>query len=664
MELTEIKGIGPKTVQALAKMGIETVEDFTTYYPYRYEMIRRSDESKLNQNDFIIMDGMIEQTPTLSFFGKKKNRMSFMMQSEYNRFQVIIFNRAFLKSKLSFGTKVTVIGKYDKIHHRIIASELRFGLIEKETIERVYHVKEKITNKALTQYIDIALSLPYQVEEIIPDYLNERYQFIDKKRSIEQIHHPSNPELLKEARKKLIYEELFSYMVKVNHLKQMRKRKKGIQRTINEEMIKKLLHQLPFSLTKDQERSVWEIKQDLEADYQMNRLLQGDVGSGKTIVAFIALYMNYLSGYQGAMMAPTEILARQHYESLLELMKEEKLTIKLLTGKMKAKERRELLKELEDGTIDIVIGTHALISEDVIYHNLGLVITDEQHRFGVHQRTNLMNKGKSPDMLSMSATPIPRTYALTLYGDMDLSNIETMPSGRKPVVTKIKTEHEMKEILTSMYEQLELGHQIYVIAPLIEGEEDNAKNDVVTLKENMEKAFGKKYRIAALHGKMKANEKEEIMNQFSNNEVQILISTTVIEVGVDVKNATMIVVFNSEQFGLATLHQLRGRVGRNQLQSYCLLISNHEKERLQILTRTNNGFEISEEDFKMRGSGDLFGSKQSGDMIFKIADLRKNYKTLLYAKKDSEEFLKIVKENPQKYQNLFHKIVGIKKYVS
>ncbi len=664
MELTEIKGIGPKTVQSLEKMGIETVEDFTTYYPYRYEIIRRSDESKLNQNDRIMMDGVVEQTPTLSFFGRRKNSMRFSIQSLYNRFQVVIYNRAFLKNKLMVGTKVTVIGKYDKIHHRIIASELRFGLIEKETIERVYHVKEKITNKALTQYIDMALSLPYQVEEVIPDYLNERYQFIDKKRSIEQIHHPNNPELLKEARKKLIYEELFSYMVKVSHLKQMRKRQKGIERVISESSVKEFIQLLPFSLTEDQERSIWEIKQDLEAEYQMNRLLQGDVGSGKTVVAFIALYMNYLSGYQGAMMAPTEILARQHYESLLEQMHGKNIKIGLLTGKMKAKERRALLQALEDGTMDIVIGTHALISEDVIYHNLGLVITDEQHRFGVHQRTNLMNKGKSPDMLSMSATPIPRTYALTLYGDMDLSNIETMPSGRKPVITTVKTEQQIREILTEMYEQLELGHQIYVIAPLIEGEEDNTKNDVVTLKENMEKAFGKKYQIAALHGKMKASEKEEIMNQFSKNDVQILISTTVIEVGVDVKNATMIVVFNAEQFGLATLHQLRGRVGRNQLQSYCLLVSNHEKERLQILTRTNNGFEISEEDFKMRGSGDLFGSKQSGDMIFKIADLRKNYKTLLYAKKDSEEFLRKVKEEPQKYQGLLNQIIEGKRYVS
>lgn len=664
MNLKTIKGIGPKTSQILEKMQITSVEDLVTYYPYRYEIIRRSKLSELKENDEIIMDGVVEQIPTISFFGKRKNRMQFMIQGKENRFQIVIFNRAFLKSKLLPNTPVTVIGKYDKNHNRILARELRFGLIEKETIERVYHIKEGITNKILASYIDTALTLPYQVEELLPDYLNERYHFIDKIKAIKEIHHPVNPEILKEARKKLIYEELFSYMVKVSHLKQVRERKKGIQRKIPTEKVNNLIKMLPFSLTEDQKQSLEEIKQDLEASFQMNRLLQGDVGSGKTIVAFLSLYMNYLSGYQGAMMAPTEILARQHYESLRNLLKDSEVRVCLLIGNMKSKERKECLKELEMGKVDIVIGTHALISEDVKYSNLGLIITDEQHRFGVHQRTSLMNKGKSPDMLSMSATPIPRTYALTLYGDMDLSNIYAMPNGRKKVITEIKKESEIKDVLTSMYNQLQNGHQIYVIAPLIEGEDEKNKNDVETLTTNMKKAFGKKYQIASLHGKMSASEKEQVMNDFSSNKTQILISTTVIEVGVDVKNATMIVIFNAEQFGLATLHQLRGRVGRNQLQSYCLLISNQDKERLQILVKTNDGFEISEEDFKMRGSGDLFGSRQSGDMIFKIADLKRDYKTLMFARKDSEEFLKKVESTPQKYKKLFDKIVGIKKYVS
>lgn len=664
MELKEIKGIGIKTIQILEKMGIETVEDFTTYYPYRYQLIRRSNVETLKDNDLIIMDGIVEQIPVISFFGRRKNRMSFMIRGKDCYFQVSLFNRAFLKNKLYPGTEVTVIGKYHCKQNRITASELRFGLIKEDKIERFYHVKEGLTNKALTQYIDFSLSMPYEGKTQIPEYLSSRYHFIDVKTSIEQIHHPTSVMLLKEARKRLIYEELFCYMVKVAHLRKVHEKEHGIARKIDDHEVQQMIRQLPFSLTMDQIRSVKEIKKDLEAPFQMNRLLQGDVGSGKTIVAFLALYMNYLSGYQGAMMAPTEILAKQHYESIQTLFPDSNLNIGLLTGKMKAKERRELVKKVQDGNIDIIIGTHALISDDVAYANLGLIVTDEQHRFGVNQRTNFRKKGTYPDMLSMSATPIPRTYALTLYGDMDLSNIETMPNGRKSVITKVKSEQEIKEVLTLMYEQLKLGHQIYVIAPLIEGEEENDKNDVVTLENNMKKAFGKRYQIASLHGKMKALEKEEVMKDFAENKIQILISTTVIEVGVDVKNATMIVVFNAEQFGLATLHQLRGRVGRNQLQSYCLLISNHEKERLQILTQTNNGFEISEEDFKIRGSGDIFGERQSGDMIFKLANLKRDYKTLLYAKKDSEEFLKKVEEYPQQYQDLFDEIIGAKKYVS
>lgn len=663
MELSSIKGIGPKTILLLEKIGIEEVEDFVTYYPYRYELIKRSNINELNNNDKIVMDGIIEINPTISFFGKHKNRMTFLMQSKDMQFQVVLFNRAFLKSKLIPGGEITVIGKFDKNHNRIIASELRFGLIREEKIERVYHVTDGLSKKALSGYIDIALTLPYKVEELIPSYLNEKYNLLDKESSIKEIHNPSDINLLKEARKKLIYEELFCYMLKVNYLKQSRKKQKGLSRNIDTKIADKFIKSLPFSLTEDQIKSIEEIRSDLESPYQMNRLLQGDVGSGKTIVAFIALYMNYLSGYQGALMVPTEILAKQHYESLCQLLNNTDIKIRLLTGKMKAKERREILLGIEQGEVSIIIGTHALISDDVNYANLGLVITDEQHRFGVHQRTNFMNKGIMPDMLSMSATPIPRTYALTLYGDMDISNIEVMPNGRRPVKTVIKNETEIKDVLTSMYEQLQLGHQIYVIAPLIEDDVD-IKNDIATLTKNMEKAFGKKYKIGSLHGKMKAEEKEQVMHKFTKNEVQILISTTVIEVGVDVKNATMIVIFNAEQFGLATLHQLRGRVGRNNLQSYCILVSNEEKERLQILVKTNSGFEISEEDFKMRGSGDLFGSRQSGDMIFKIADLRRDYKTLMYAKKDSEEFLNSDKIKDDDNQKLLKNIVSVKKYVS
>lgn len=635
-----MKGIGPKSIASLNRMGIFKVEDFVTYYPYRYELIKRSHLDMAEDLSKVIVDGMIESIPVLNFYGHKKNTMRFFMHTQNRQLQVVIYNRAYLKRMLFPGKEITVIGKYEKKHSRIVVSEIRFGKIERETIERVYHLTEGISRKNFTNYVDIALSFPYSVEDYVPRELNEKYHLLDKKDAIKEIHHPTNSNLLQEARKKLIYEELFCYMLKVEYMKQKRKKVLGIERMDSIDPVFAFIKSLPFSLTEDQQKSLHEILQDMKTPYQMNRLLQGDVGSGKTIVAVLAMYYNSLCGYQSAFMAPTEILAQQHYESLLKLFESTKLHIELLTGTMKKSKRKQILKELEDGNIDILVGTHALISEDVTYSNLGLVITDEQHRFGVEQRTRLTKKGTLPDMLSMSATPIPRTYALTVYGDMDLSNIETMPSGRKAVKTLIRREEEIKDVLTRMYEELKQGHQIYVIAPLICDLEDSDKNDVETVYQNMEKAFGKKYQIGRLHGQMKAEEKEEVMNAFKNNESQILISTTVIEVGVDVKNATMIVIFNAEQFGLATLHQLRGRVGRNDLDCSCILISNEEKERLQILVQSNNGFEISEEDFKMRGGGDLFGNKQSGDMVFKIADLKRDFKTLQLAKLDSEAFLK------------------------
>lgn len=348
----------------------------------------------------------------------------------------------------------------------------------------------------------------------------------------------------------------------------------------------------------------------------MNRLLQGDVGSGKTIVSIISLYINYLGGYQGVLMAPTDILANQHYINITKMFEGYNIKVGLLTGKLKAKEKKEIYSKIAAGELDIIVGTHALFSEDVVYKNLGLVITDEQHRFGVNQRSNLKNKGHMPDILYMSATPIPRTYALVLYGDMDISNIKTMPKGRLDIITTLKTSNDMKEILESMYKELKENHQVYVIAPLIEESEKIDLENVSDLEDKMNKAFGKLYKIGVLHGKMDNDTKDDIMMKFKNNEINILISTTVVEVGVDVPNATMMVIFDSFRFGLSTLHQLRGRVGRSNLQSYCILISDKEAKRLEIMTETNDGFKISEEDFKMRGSGDLFGVRQSGDMRF------------------------------------------------
>ena len=633
MELEKIKGIGQAKIKLLNKLNILNQEDLLTYYPFRYDVIKRTDIRNLNNEEKVIIDGIIETNPTVFYFSRKKDKTSFKLNTGDRLLNIVIFNRGFLKSKLTIGTTITVIGKYDK--NNVVASEIRFEeLKETPTIEPVYHVTNGITGKQINNIIK---NINIEVEDYIPEYINSKYKLLTKNEAVKEIHFPSSIEKLKLARRKLKYEELFMFMLKINYLK-TKNHKEGLKKVIDYNKVLELINNLPFELTKDQSKSVEDIYNDMVNPTQMNRLLQGDVGSGKTIVSFIALYMNYLAGYQGSLMAPTEILSIQHYNNIKKILPD--LNIELLTGKTKTKEKNDILKKLKNNEIDILIGTHALISENVIYSNLGLVITDEQHRFGVNQRANLKNKGTNPDILYMSATPIPRTYALTIYGDMEVSNIKTMPSGRIEVKTLLKKDSEIKDVLGLMYKELKNNHQAYVIAPLIETNEETEMENVYELQEKMNKAFGKLYKVGILHGKMSNKEKDEVMNDFKENKIQILVSTTVIEVGIDVKNATVITIFDSYRFGLSALHQLRGRVGRSNLESYCVLISSKETERLNVLTKTTDGFKISEEDFKLRGSGDLFGIRQSGDMNFKLADLKNDYNILLKAKEDSDDFIK------------------------
>ena len=542
-----------------------------------------------------------------------------------------------MRTIIKEGSKITIIGKYDKIHNQITATEIKMETIgDKTIIEPVYHLTYGLSKKVLQKYINISLQ-DFETIEYVPNYLKEKYNLINKKEAIKIVHNPNSIENLTKALQYLKYEELLVFMIKMNYLKTNKQFKIGLKRNIEYEEVNKFINNLPFKLTPDQLKAVNEIYEDLNSPRRMNRLLQGDVGSGKTLVAIIAIYINYLSGYQSALMVPTEILARQHYETIKKLFEKYNINICLITSKIKAKEKKEYYKGLEEGTISVAIGTHALISEKLKYHNLGLVITDEQHRFGVNQRSELKNKGITPDTLYMSATPIPRTYALTIYGDMDISSIKTMPNGRKQIITKLKKETEIKDVLYMMLDELKKNHQIYVIAPLIDESEKMDLENVNALYEKMNKAFGKLYNIGLLHGKMSNEEKEEVMNSFKENKTQILVSTTVIEVGIDVKNATMMVIFDAFRFGLSALHQLRGRVGRNELQSYCILISNYEKERLKIMEEVSDGFKISEEDFRLRGSGDLFGYRQSGDMSFELCDVRKDYNLLVKAKEDALE---------------------------
>lgn|SRR5574344_66991 len=646
MDILDMKGVGPKACKLLNKMGIYNDQDLLSHYPFRYNVLKKSNLNEVSQDEYIITDGVVENIPYLIHIKKKLDKMSFKLNTGDNIINVVIFNRGFYKSKLAVGTIITVIGKYDLKHNTVVANEIRFSALPPiPIIEPIYHATYGISSKEISGLILNRLNTPFNVIDYIPDYLNDKYNLLDKEDSIRIVHDPKDIDSLKKARYKLKYEELFLFMLKMNSLKANKHNQIGLKRVVDYKLVDDFINDLPFKLTSDQIKSIKDIYDDLISPNRMNRLLQGDVGSGKTVVSIVAMYINYLSGYQSALMAPTEILALQHYNNISSMLDKYGIKCGLLTGKLKVKERKEIIKKLINKDIDIIIGTHALFSDDVNYNNLGLVITDEQHRFGVNQRGSLKNKGITPDILYMSATPIPRTYALTLYGDMDISSIKTMPSGRKDIITLLKSSKNIKDVLDMMHNELVNKHQIYVIAPLIEESDKINLENVYKIEDNMKKAF-KNYTIGVLHGKLDDDEKDSIMNMFKEGKIDILISTTVIEVGIDVRNATMMVIYDAYRFGLSALHQLRGRVGRSELQSYCILLSDRETERLNVLTNTNDGFKVSEEDFKLRGSGDLFGNKQSGDMVFNVADIKRDFSLLLQAKDDSLEFLKL---NDSKY---------------
>jgi len=659
MELEALKKVGPKTIELLHKLNIYTIEDLLNYYPYRYNIYKPINLNECNTDGTITINATIDTPPKVSYIRRNLNRISFKAISSNLLINVSIFNRAFMHQHLSVGKSITLIGKYDKKKNSFVASDIKLSWIQNTKIEPVYHTIKGLKNNNVNSYILNALEYTKEVVDYIPTYINEKYNFLNKLDAIKKIHAPTNADDIKQAKLKLIYEELFLFMLKINFLKMKNDKVLGLSREFDKEKVNEFINKLPFELTIDQQTAVDECLSDLSSTKRMNRLIQGDVGSGKTIVATIAMYANTLSGYQSALMAPTEILATQHYNSIKKIMEPFNINVELLVGSQKKSEHNKIVEKLKKKEIDIIIGTHALISEDVEFNNLGLVITDEQHRFGVNQRSNLQNKGIKPDIIYMSATPIPRTYALTIYKDMDASIIKTKPNGRKEIKTFVKKESELKSVLLSILEEIKKGHQIYVVAPTIEESEENNLRDVESLKKSFDEAYQGKVPTAILHGKIKAKEKEEIMNSFKNGDIKILIATTVIEVGVDVEKATTIVIFNAEMYGLATLHQLRGRVGRNDLESFCYLISDKDSERLKVLESSNDGFYISEQDFLMRREGDLFGTKQSGDMVFKIADLRTDFKILLQAREDSEEFLKTNEVKQEKYLKILKEIANL-----
>ena len=658
--LEDIKGIGPKTLKLFQNLNIFTIQDLITYYPYKYKLYHPVTLDNYEENTEVLINGYVASDAKIYYIKRNLNKISFRLNTGTKLINVTIFNRPFIKQHLLLNKYISVIGKYNIKTNTLTASDIKLTPIIKDEIEPIYHTTQGLKQVNIHKIINNLLEKNIYVPSLIPEEYIKEYSLLDKLTAIKEIHNPTSTNNLKQAEICLKYEELFEYTLKINYLKYLKdKTTTSYIKTFDTSKLDNLIASLPFKLTDSQVNAVEDIKKDFNSPKHMNRLILGDVGSGKTIISFLALYMNYLSGYQGVLMAPTEILIKQHYENIKKILTD--LNIEILTGSTTKKDRDKIIENLKKGQIDILLSTHSVLNDDVVFKNIGLVVTDEQHRFGVNQRKNLQNKGENVDVLYMSATPIPRTLALTIFKDMDITEIKTKPLNRKPKITKLYKTSEIKEVLYEMLDEIKKGHQIYVVSPLIENEEENTKLASVNyLYEKINVALNGKVPIGVLHGKLKNEEKENIMNDFKSNKTKILISTTIIEIGVDVSNATMIVIFNAERFGLATLHQLRGRIGRNDIESKCILISDYDTPRLKILEESEDGFYISEKDFELRGAGDLFGVKQSGDMVFKIANLNKDFKILKKCSEDSLNFLNKHINEIDKYPIQKNIISGVK----
>jgi ATP-dependent DNA helicase RecG len=637
-----LKGIGEETAEALAEMKILTVQDLLEYFPYRYEDYSLRDLTEVKHEEKVTVEGKVHSEPSLVYYGRKKSKLTIRLFVGNYLIKVVFFNQPYLKNKIIMNETITVTGKWDAHRQTITANEMQMGPNAKsKDFEPIYSLKGKITTKGMRKFINIALQqYGHFIEENLPQALVNKYRLLNRRDALIAMHFPNNQEDVKQARRRFVYEEFLLFQLKMQALRKFeREHSPGISQTSNITKVKEFIENLPFPLTAAQKRVVNEIFTDLKSPLRMNRLLQGDVGSGKTVVAAIGLYASVTAGFQGALMVPTEILAEQHTESLKGLLTPFDVRCELLTGSVKGKRRRETLEELAEGKIDILIGTHALIQDEVTFHKLGFVITDEQHRFGVEQRRVLREKGENPDVLFMTATPIPRTLAITVFGEMDVSIIDELPAGRKTIETYWAKPEMLERVLAFVEKELIKGHQAYVICPLIEESDKLDVQNAIDVHTTLTHYFQNRYKVGLMHGRLSSDEKDTVMKAFSANEVQVLVSTTVVEVGVNVPNATMMVIYDAERFGLSQLHQLRGRVGRGSEQSFCILLaapkSEVGQERMKIMTETNDGFVLSEKDLELRGPGDFFGKKQSGIPEFKVADMVHDYRALETARNDA-----------------------------
>ncbi|MCZ0703391.1 ATP-dependent DNA helicase RecG [Natronobacillus azotifigens] len=654
-----IKGVGPALQEQLETLNIFTVEDLLFFFPSRYDNYQVKPLNELIHDEKATIEGEVIGEPIVTYYGPKKSRLTVHVQVEQVVIKAIMFNRAFAKKHLQPGEMVTLTGKWDQHRLQITVTHYKKGQANvEEPIQPVYSLKQVIKSTTFKKAVHQALEQYYaDIVEILPDEFLTEYKLLNRRDAIKEIHFPSEFEMVKQAKRRMIYEELLLFQLKMQQLRKLnRERTTGNSQQYHQEKVTNFIQLLPFELTQAQQRSLSEILTDLKSPYRMHRLLQGDVGSGKTAVAAIILYASITAGNQGALMVPTEILAEQHYQSFVGLFADFG-NVELLTGSIKGKKRKESLQRLQNGQIDILIGTHALIQDEVHFAKLGTVVVDEQHRFGVNQRKALRAKGMDPDVLFMTATPIPRTLAITSYGDMDVSQIDQMPIGRKPIETFWVKESMLPRILRFIEKEINQGHQAYVICPLIEESEKLDIQNAVELYHQLQTTLDNKINVGLLHGRLSNEEKEIVMQQYANNELQVLVATTVVEVGVNVPNATVMVVYDAERFGLSQLHQLRGRVGRSDVQSYCILIADPKgdigKERMRIMTETTNGFELAEQDLELRGPGDFFGKKQSGLPEFQLADIVHDYRALETARNDAQTIIYDEKlENDPKYQAL------------
>lgn len=640
--VTALSGVGEKRAETLANLGIETIEDLLSYYPFRYEDIQERQIQEINDQEKVTLKGLVVSPAVLNRFGYKKSKLSFRLMQENDVFMVSFFNQPYLKDKVVVGEEIAIYGRWDAKRQTLNGMKILSSSSQNEGFSPIYHVNKSIRQTTLIQLIKQAFEQYYgYIEENLPQNLVDKYRLFARNEAMWAMHFPKTMEDHHQAKRRVIFEEFFVFQMKIQGLKTKEKAEKnGLSIPYDIQKLKAFIASLPFELTNAQKKVTNEICKDLLSPKHMQRLLQGDVGSGKTIVAAIVLYAATTAGFQGALMVPTEILAQQHYQSLAELLHSFEVNVALLTGSTKTKERQQILADLKSGELDIIIGTHALIQDEVDFAHLGLVITDEQHRFGVNQRKVLREKGYKPDVLFMTATPIPRTLAITAYGEMDVSIIDEMPAGRIPIVTRWVLPKQLDQVLKWGQTELASHHQMYVICPLIEESESLDVENAQKIYEQLRDYYAPDYQVGLLHGRMKNDEKDAVMQAFKENQLQVLVSTTVIEVGVNVPNATAMIIIDADRFGLAQLHQLRGRVGRGSQASYCILVANPKnevgKERMKIMTQTNNGFVVSQKDLELRGPGEVFGNRQSGLPVFHFADIVADAHILEVAKEEAQ----------------------------